>query len=175
MIGKTNSWLLAPEKEYERHGTVNDVVFPCGALADTGTLVVDAAAGSIAATGPITAWEGMFYARDGISVAGPSAILNLTLENSTSGDIVYFSDSDVTLQSVIQGTPSGIVVISADGGEGGPYNITNAGVIRLDGGTLAVFGNSFVNDVTGEIDVRGNICQRTQGGRPYRASKSWTA
>jgi len=34
VIGKTNSWLLAPEKDYEVHGTVNDVVFPCGALAD---------------------------------------------------------------------------------------------------------------------------------------------
>jgi predicted GH43/DUF377 family glycosyl hydrolase len=34
VIGKTTSWLLAPEKEYEVHGTVNDVVFPCGALAD---------------------------------------------------------------------------------------------------------------------------------------------
>jgi beta-1,4-mannooligosaccharide/beta-1,4-mannosyl-N-acetylglucosamine phosphorylase len=34
VIGKTNSWLLAPEMEYEARGTVNDVVFPCGALAD---------------------------------------------------------------------------------------------------------------------------------------------
>lgn len=34
VIGKTQSWLLAPEQEYEVRGTVNDVVFPCGALAD---------------------------------------------------------------------------------------------------------------------------------------------
>lgn len=34
VIGKTQSWLLAPEKDYETRGTVNDVVFPCGALAD---------------------------------------------------------------------------------------------------------------------------------------------
>ena len=34
IIGKTSSWLLAPEKEYELHGVVSDVVFPCGAIAD---------------------------------------------------------------------------------------------------------------------------------------------
>jgi predicted GH43/DUF377 family glycosyl hydrolase len=34
VIGKTQSWLLAPEADYEARGTVNDVVFPCGALAD---------------------------------------------------------------------------------------------------------------------------------------------
>ena len=34
VIGKTQRWLLAPEMDYETCGTVNDVVFPCGALAD---------------------------------------------------------------------------------------------------------------------------------------------
>ncbi|PTX98256.1 glycosylase [Spartobacteria bacterium LR76] len=34
VIGKTQSWLLAPEEDYETRGTANDVVFPCGALAD---------------------------------------------------------------------------------------------------------------------------------------------
>lgn len=34
VIGKTQSWLLAAEADYEARGTVNDVVFPCGALAD---------------------------------------------------------------------------------------------------------------------------------------------
>lgn len=33
VIGLTQSWLLAPETEYERHGQVNNVVFPCGAIA----------------------------------------------------------------------------------------------------------------------------------------------
>lgn len=34
IIGKTQSWLLAPEAEYEARGTINNVVFPCGAIAD---------------------------------------------------------------------------------------------------------------------------------------------
>lgn len=34
VIGKTASYLLAPEMPYETIGEVNDVVFPCGALAD---------------------------------------------------------------------------------------------------------------------------------------------
>lgn len=34
IIGKTQSWLLAPEEPYEINGQVSDVVFPCGALAD---------------------------------------------------------------------------------------------------------------------------------------------
>jgi len=34
VIGKTSSWLLAPEMPYEISGEVNDVVFPCGALPD---------------------------------------------------------------------------------------------------------------------------------------------
>ncbi|KKR03970.1 MAG: Glycosidase related protein [Candidatus Uhrbacteria bacterium GW2011_GWF2_39_13] len=34
IIGKTNSYLLAPDEEYERHGACDNVVFPCGAIAD---------------------------------------------------------------------------------------------------------------------------------------------
>ena len=34
VIGKTRSWLLAPEMPYETNGQVDNVVFPCGALAD---------------------------------------------------------------------------------------------------------------------------------------------
>ncbi len=34
IIGKTNSYLLAPETEYEYHGNCSNVVFPCGAIAD---------------------------------------------------------------------------------------------------------------------------------------------
>ncbi|NMA66027.1 MAG: glycosidase [Clostridiaceae bacterium] len=34
VIGKTNSYLLAPEAEYERHGNCDNCVFPCGAVAD---------------------------------------------------------------------------------------------------------------------------------------------
>ena len=34
IIGKTRSWLLAPEAPYETMGQVNHVVFPCGAIAD---------------------------------------------------------------------------------------------------------------------------------------------
>ena len=34
VIGKTQSWLLAADAEYEARGTINNVVFPCGALAD---------------------------------------------------------------------------------------------------------------------------------------------
>jgi predicted GH43/DUF377 family glycosyl hydrolase len=34
IIGKTKSWLLAPEAEYEAIGMISNVVFPCGALAD---------------------------------------------------------------------------------------------------------------------------------------------
>jgi predicted GH43/DUF377 family glycosyl hydrolase len=34
VIGKTASWLLYPEKDYETRGTCDNVVFPCGALID---------------------------------------------------------------------------------------------------------------------------------------------
>lgn len=34
VIGKTQSWLLAPERDYETRGRVDNVVFACGALAD---------------------------------------------------------------------------------------------------------------------------------------------
>ena len=30
-----DSWMFAPEAEYERHGDVDDVVFPCGYTMDT--------------------------------------------------------------------------------------------------------------------------------------------
>ncbi len=34
IIGMTKSWLLAPEADYETRGMVNNVCFPCGAIAD---------------------------------------------------------------------------------------------------------------------------------------------
>lgn len=34
VIGRTNSYLLRPEKDYEVHGNCDNVVFPCGAIAD---------------------------------------------------------------------------------------------------------------------------------------------
>lgn len=34
ILGKTSSWLLAPEADYETRGMISDVVFPCGALVD---------------------------------------------------------------------------------------------------------------------------------------------
>ena len=34
VIGKTNSYLLGPEEDYERHGNCNNTVFPCGAIGD---------------------------------------------------------------------------------------------------------------------------------------------
>jgi len=34
IIGKTQSWLLAAEEDYEVRGQVDNVVFPCGAIAD---------------------------------------------------------------------------------------------------------------------------------------------
>lgn len=34
VIGCTKSWLLAPEADYETNGMVNNVCFPCGAIAD---------------------------------------------------------------------------------------------------------------------------------------------
>ncbi|MCL6614779.1 MAG: glycoside hydrolase family 130 protein [Firmicutes bacterium] len=34
VIGRTYSWLLAPEADYEVRGTVDNVCFPCGAIAD---------------------------------------------------------------------------------------------------------------------------------------------
>lgn len=37
VIGRTNSYLLAPEAPYERHGNCDNTVFPCGAIADCGT------------------------------------------------------------------------------------------------------------------------------------------
>lgn len=33
IIGKTNSYILAPETDYERHGNCDNTVFPCGAIA----------------------------------------------------------------------------------------------------------------------------------------------
>ncbi len=36
VIGKTTSYLLAPQEDYETRGAVDNVVFPCGALADAG-------------------------------------------------------------------------------------------------------------------------------------------
>lgn len=32
VVGKTNSYLLAPETEFEKHGNCDNVVFPCGAI-----------------------------------------------------------------------------------------------------------------------------------------------
>ena len=34
VIGKTNSYILAPEEEYERYGNCDNTVFVCGAIAD---------------------------------------------------------------------------------------------------------------------------------------------
>ena len=34
VIGKTNSYILAPEEEYELHGNSDNTVFACGAIAD---------------------------------------------------------------------------------------------------------------------------------------------
>jgi len=34
VIGKTNSWILAPKADYERAGNCDNTVFPCGALGD---------------------------------------------------------------------------------------------------------------------------------------------
>ncbi|MFA6962302.1 MAG: glycoside hydrolase family 130 protein [Opitutaceae bacterium] len=34
IIGKTNSWILAPREPYERNGNCDNTVFPCGALGD---------------------------------------------------------------------------------------------------------------------------------------------
>ncbi len=34
VIGRTNSYILAPEEEYERHGNCDNTVFVCGAIAD---------------------------------------------------------------------------------------------------------------------------------------------
>ena len=34
VIGKTNSYLLGPEMDYERHGNCDNTVFPCGAIAN---------------------------------------------------------------------------------------------------------------------------------------------
>ncbi len=34
IIGRTSSYLLAPEMDYERHGVCSNTVFPCGALAN---------------------------------------------------------------------------------------------------------------------------------------------
>ncbi len=34
VIGKTASYLLKPEEEYERHGNCDNTVFPCGAIAE---------------------------------------------------------------------------------------------------------------------------------------------
>lgn len=32
VIGKTNSYLMMPEEEYERHGNCDNTIFPCGAI-----------------------------------------------------------------------------------------------------------------------------------------------
>lgn len=34
VIGKTNSYILAPEEIYEKHGNCDNTVFPCGCIAD---------------------------------------------------------------------------------------------------------------------------------------------
>ena len=34
VTGKTNSYLLAPEMEYEKHGNCDNTIFPCGVIAD---------------------------------------------------------------------------------------------------------------------------------------------
>jgi len=34
IIGRTNSWILAPQETYERTGNCDNTVFPCGALGD---------------------------------------------------------------------------------------------------------------------------------------------
>lgn len=34
IIGKTSSYLLGPEEDYERHGNCDNTVFPCGAIAN---------------------------------------------------------------------------------------------------------------------------------------------
>lgn len=34
VIGKTNSYILGPEMEYEQHGNCDNTVFPCGAIVD---------------------------------------------------------------------------------------------------------------------------------------------
>jgi len=34
VIGKTNSYLMAPEMSYERNGNCDNTIFPCGAIAD---------------------------------------------------------------------------------------------------------------------------------------------
>ncbi|WP_298840239.1 glycoside hydrolase family 130 protein [Clostridium sp.] len=34
VIGKTNSYILAPEMDYEKHGNCDNTVFACGAIAD---------------------------------------------------------------------------------------------------------------------------------------------
>lgn len=34
VIGRSNSYILAPEEPYERHGNCDNTVFPCGAIAD---------------------------------------------------------------------------------------------------------------------------------------------
>jgi len=34
ILGKTRSYLLGPQDQWERQGTCDNVVFPCGALAD---------------------------------------------------------------------------------------------------------------------------------------------
>lgn len=34
VIGKTSSYLLGPEEDYERHGNCDNTVFPCGAIGD---------------------------------------------------------------------------------------------------------------------------------------------
>lgn len=34
VIGKTNSYLMMPEEQYERHGNCDNTIFPCGAIPD---------------------------------------------------------------------------------------------------------------------------------------------
>lgn len=34
VIGKTNSYLMMPQDEWERHGNCDNTIFPCGAIAD---------------------------------------------------------------------------------------------------------------------------------------------
>lgn len=37
VIGKTNSWVLAPQADYERHGNCDNTVFACGAIGNEET------------------------------------------------------------------------------------------------------------------------------------------
>ena len=40
VIGRTSDFIFEPKKPYEIKGQVNQVVFPCGAVIDKGTLYI---------------------------------------------------------------------------------------------------------------------------------------